>query len=234
MKLKTNLHFHSKEDPEDTIPYTLQEGIDEAARLNFDVLATTLHNKYGYTDEVARYAADRGVLLIPGIEKTIQGCHVVLLNCNRDAESIASFQDLGKYRHIHPECFVLAVHPYYFIYSLNHRLEQYTNLFDGVEWSWYYSSWSCEANDKAASFARSHRLPFIATSDTHCLRYLNRSYAIIDTPTKDVSGVLAALKKGVFENVSHPSSLSDILVHQVCMSACDELGRMRRHFKVSI
>ena len=45
MKLKANLHFHSREDPQDSVPYTLQEGIDEASRLHFDVLAIALRDE---------------------------------------------------------------------------------------------------------------------------------------------------------------------------------------------
>ncbi|MEK7648716.1 MAG: PHP-associated domain-containing protein [Patescibacteria group bacterium] len=227
MKLKANLHFHTREDPQDSIPYTLHEGIDEAARLHFDVLALTLHNRFGYTKDAAEYARERGILLIPGIEKTIHGRHVVLLNCDSDAESIVSFEALAEYRKNHPDCFVLAPHPYYAVFSLKEKLEQYSDLFDAVEWSWYYSSWFHSANDSAREFAKNHTKPFIATSDTHRLRYLNRSYAMIDAESKDTLNIISALRRGMFENISRPSSLLvEIIAHQLWMTANDEIMRL--------
>lgn len=227
MKLKANLHFHSKEDPLDSIPYTLKEGIDEAARLKFDVLAITLHNTFGYSSEVAQYAAARGILLISGIEKTIHGCHVVVLNCDDTVESVSSFEELATYKYTHPECFVLAPHPYFFIFSLQEKLEEYPDLFDAIEWSWYYSRMVHRANDRARDIAASHAKPFVATSDTHRLRYLDRSYALIEAASKDADAIMQALRSGSFENISRPSSFfREMLIRQVCISLGDEWKRM--------
>ncbi len=233
MKLKANLHFHSGEDPQDSIPYSLPEGIDEASRLHFDVLAITLHNAFGYSDEMAVYAAQKNILLIPGMEKTIQGRHVLILNCGIDAEGITSFCALAAYRQAHPECFIIAPHPYYWIFSLWEKLEQYEDCFDAIEWSWYYSQHFHGANDRALAFAQKMNKPFIATSDTHRLRYLDRSFAIIESESKDIKSVINALRKRVFENVSCPARLfREILMDQIGIALRDEgmrvLAKLRR------
>ncbi len=227
MKLKANLHFHSGEDPQDSIPYLLPEGIDEASRLHFDVLAITLHNAFGYSDEMAAYAAQKNILLIPGIEKTIEGRHVLILNCEKSAEGITSFSALAAYRQLHTECFIVAPHPYYWIFSLWKKLEQHEDCFDAIEWSWYYSRHFHGANDRALTHAQKMNKPFIATSDTHRLRYLNRSFAIIESETKDAKSIINALRKGAFENVSYPSALfREILMDQIGISLRDEGMRM--------
>ena len=47
-------------------------------------------------DRSPRYAAERGITLIPGIERTIEGRHVLLLNFSAATESVHSFDDLAR------------------------------------------------------------------------------------------------------------------------------------------
>ncbi|MDO8571157.1 MAG: PHP-associated domain-containing protein [bacterium] len=231
MNLKTNLHFHCKEDPSDHIDYTFEEGMDRAAELGFEVMALTLHNAFGYTASRAQYAASKNILLIPGIEKTIEGKHVVILNCDKDSEMVNTFAELRTYREKHPDVFILAPHPYYPLFSLQEELEKNIDLFDAIEQSWYYSK-SIDGNKKAQDSARKHRLPFIATSDTHTLKFMNRSYAIIDAGEKTVSESLTAIKKNMFKNSSKPSSfIRDMLITQLFLSGRDEYYRRLRGLK---
>ncbi len=225
MKLKTNLHFHCKEDPSDYIQYTFKEGIDRASELGFDVIALTLHNAFGYTEERAQYAASKNILLIPGIEKTIQGRHVVILNGDRDSEKIHTFEELRAYRMSHGAIFVLAPHPYFPWFSLKEKLKEYIDLFDGIEKSWYYSK-HIDGNKEAHRMACQYTLPYIATSDTHVLTFINRSYTLVHALEKSVGGVLEALRTQTFENYSEPSHFFyDMCVTQVYISLRDLLQR---------
>ena len=67
MRIKTNLHFHTSDDPEDSIDYDFYEGVDRAAALGFGALAITCHNKFVDDPEYEKYAEKRGILLIHGI-----------------------------------------------------------------------------------------------------------------------------------------------------------------------
>ena len=204
MRLKTNLHLHTQEDPSDAIAYSAKEAIDRASELGFQVLALTLHDKFGYTTELGAYAASQDIILIPGIEKTIERRHTIIINAVPEAEAIQTFIDLAAYKKLHPECFVLAPHPFFYgNFSLKEKLHQHADLFDAVEYSWFYSK-QFNRNKRGRAVARERGLPFIATSDTHMLKYLNQSYAIIEAKEKSISAILSALRTNEFENVSAP------------------------------
>src|SRR4051812_15503395 len=94
--LKVELHTHSADDPIDRIPHTTFALIDRAVELGYDALAITLHERQLDIVPFARYAADRGLVLIRGVERTIEGKHVLLLNFSNGAEAIRTFADLAR------------------------------------------------------------------------------------------------------------------------------------------
>src|SRR5438132_1025045 len=94
--LKVDLHTHTSDDPSDRISYSTFDLIDRAAELQFDAIAVTLHDCQLDPSPYRDYAAARGIVLIPGIERTIEGRHVLLLNFSRAAESVSSFADLAR------------------------------------------------------------------------------------------------------------------------------------------
>lgn len=208
MFLKTNLHFHTSDDPVDRfIKYDFYEGIDRAASLGFEVIALTAHNKRVYSEEYEKYAAEKGILLIPAIEKDIEKRHVVILNADSETETINKFSDLKNYKKKRPDIFVIAPHPYFFSsYSLNGKLKANIELFDAVECSWFYSK-NVNLNLEARKTAEKHELPFIATSDTHLIEFLDTSYAIVETAEKNSDAVLAALRNRQFQNITSPRKL---------------------------
>src|SRR5262245_53991159 len=94
--LKVELHSHTADDPEDRIPHTTRELIDRAAELQYDAMAITLHDRQLDLRPHQRYAEDRGIVLIPGIERTIEGRHVLLINFRTaSVNSVRSFEDLA-------------------------------------------------------------------------------------------------------------------------------------------
>ena len=213
MQLKANLHLHTSEDPEDGkfISYSAREAIDRAASLGFEVLALTLHNKCGYTDELGEYARQKNILLIPGIEKTIEGRHVLILNADKGAEQVQTFSALADYRAAKSDILVIAPHPYYYgNISVKEKLEQYHELFDVLEQSWFYKG-LFDRNADARLMAERYSLPLIATSDLHVLSRIENSYAVIESPEKTVSAVLRSIRSGAFVNHSRPANWKDIL-----------------------
>ena len=70
--LKVDLHIHTSDDPIDRIPYSTCTLIDHAAALGYDALAITLHDRQLDVRPLAARAAERGIVLIPGIERTIE------------------------------------------------------------------------------------------------------------------------------------------------------------------
>src|SRR6185295_3384320 len=110
--LKADLHIHTADDPADPIPYSTFDLIDRAAQLGYDVLAITLHDRQLDTAPFRDYAASRGIVLVPGIERTIHGRHVLLLNYSRAAESVNAFEDLVRLRE-REHGLVIAPHPFF-------------------------------------------------------------------------------------------------------------------------
>src|SRR5688572_21134274 len=110
--LKLDLHTHTADDPVDHIPHSSRQLIDRAAELGYDGLAITLHDRRLDPAALAPYAAERGILLIPGIERTIEGRHVLLLNFSGAAEDVRSFADLARLK-AKERGLVIAPHPFF-------------------------------------------------------------------------------------------------------------------------
>lgn len=207
MFLKANFHMHTADDPEDGIPYTFFDAVDRAQALGFGALAVTCHNTFVDRRDYRDYAAERGILMVPGIECTIEGAHIVVVNPEKGIEAVKTFGELGKYKKAHPEIFVLAPHPYFpDSYVLGGKLEKNIALFDAIERSWCYSK-RVDFNRKAETIARQHQLPYLATSDTHDIRFLDTSYAMVKTEAATVGALLDALRAGHFENHTSPRKL---------------------------
>lgn len=216
MRLKTNLHFHTGDDPRDFVFYTTEEGIDHAAMLGFDVLAITCHEKAAWTAEYAAYAAKKGILLIPGIELDIHesdgstsrnGRHVIILNCVPEVARVRTFSELKEYRALHPECLVLAPHPFFYgNFSLKRFLEDHIDLIDAIEHSWFYG-FGLNRNKKAGAVAEAHHLPFIATSDAHTFQNVHSDYAIVDAEEKTIPALFAAIRKQKIRNITCPKKI---------------------------
>ncbi len=208
MEIKTNLHFHTKDDREEDgestteVHYDLFQGLDEAKKLGFNALAVTCHNFVTDDESYYKYAEKLGITLIRGIEKTVGGKHVVILNVDKSAEHIKTFSDLRGYRTSHPESFFLAPHPFFDGgYSLGKKLKTYAELFDAIEYSWFHFKF-LDLNAEAYFFAKEHGLPLVATSDTHDLANLGLSYAILDVRDNSFAAIVEALKTGKIRNVS--------------------------------
>src|SRR6185295_9810197 len=94
--LKVDLHIHTSDDPVDRIPHTTTDLIDRAAELGYDAVAVTLHERQLDLGPFESYAAERGIVLIRGVERTVEGKHVLLLNFDRGADELETFGDLAR------------------------------------------------------------------------------------------------------------------------------------------
>lgn len=199
MFLKTNLHFHTSFDEKIT-NYSIYEGIDYAKEQNFGVLAYTPHRKFIFKQEFSQYAESKGILLIPGIEIQIGKKHIVILNCGKEAENIKSFEDVANYKKRNQNILILAPHPFVFSpKSLRSAFLENIGLFDAVEMT-VFSNAIFNFNKHAEITAKKYGKPFIATSDTHFLKDINRGYALVNVGEKTIEAVLDAIKKGDFQN----------------------------------
>jgi hypothetical protein len=206
MKLKANLHLHSGEDRKDVLDYSIFDAIDAAGKLGFSILAWTPHDNVLCEKQHIKYAAGKGILLLPGIEKKIKGREVLIINADKDAEKIKTFFDLKIYKERRGDVLIGAPHPFFpSSCALRKKLLENLEVFDFLEKSWFYLL-NIDFNKKTAKIAKEFKKNFIATSDTHDLRYLDNSYCVIEAE-KNAESVLAALRTRRFENFFQPISL---------------------------
>jgi predicted metal-dependent phosphoesterase TrpH len=110
--LKGDFHLHTREDAKDSVRYSAKEMIDRASMLGYKVLSITNHNRVTYSEELKDYAYEKGILLLPGVEATIQGKHVLLLG-KRDY-SMGEIRSIEGLRDTREEGVVIvAPHPFF-------------------------------------------------------------------------------------------------------------------------
>lgn len=178
--LKTQLHIHVKGDFIDNIKHTWKDLIDHASKLNFNVLAITCHKKIFFPLQAKKYAKTKKILLIKGVEISLNKQHIIILNVHKDAEKIKTFEDLKSYKNTHKESLIIAPHPYFpSNRTLKNNLEKHIDLFDAIEFNYFYTKQK-DYNKKAAEIAKKYAKPLLGTSDCHILKYLDRTYTELD------------------------------------------------------
>ena len=200
--LKVELHTHTADDPSDRIPYQTHELLDRASELGFDCLAITLHDRRLDPAPFRAYAAARGIVLIPGIERTIEGRHVLLLNYSDAAERIESFEDLARLKE-REHGLVIAPHPFFPAGSaLRDLLSRHAHLFDAVEWNAMFTH-RVNFNIPAQRWARRHGKPLVGNGDVHRLEQLGTTYSLVDADA-DPGAICDAIAAGRVEVVATP------------------------------
>jgi predicted metal-dependent phosphoesterase TrpH len=206
--LKVDLHLHTAEDPLDHIVHDAPALIDRAAELGFDALSITLHDRQLADARVVAYARERGIVLLPGIERCIEGRHVVLINFPQSSEQVRTFGELAALR-ARSNGIVIAPHPFFpHGLCLRRHLEAHADLFDAVEWSYFWTS-AINFNARAARWARAHGKPLIGNSDLHDLRQLGRTYTrILAEPHADA--ICQAIRDGAVALESSPVPTTEL------------------------
>lgn len=218
MKLKASLHLHSSEDVLDGlgIDYDLYRLIDVASSKGFKVLASTCHRHNVCQPGHIAYAAERGVLLWPGVEAEFSGFHILIINGDADAEKLKDIEDLRRYKQQHPEVLVIAPHPNHIVDSIGmSRLDEWLPVIDAVELSWFYGK-SFNPNKKVVQWCKRHNVPYLATSDAHKLNYLDTDFAVIDAEL-NARAIIDAIKNRRFQNISRPKNFSSLLLKQILL-----------------
>jgi predicted metal-dependent phosphoesterase TrpH len=202
--LKVDLHIHTADDPVDRIPHSTTELIDHAATLGYDALAITLHDRQLDIRRLIPYAAERGVVLIPGIERTIQGRHVLLLNFTSGVEDVRTFDDLAQLKRRQPGIAV-APHPFFpSSAALGRDLDRHADLFDAVEWNAMYTS-LLNFNRPAKRWAAAHGKPLVGNGDVHRLCQLGTTYSLVDADASP-DAICAAIAAGRVQVETRPLS----------------------------
>jgi predicted metal-dependent phosphoesterase TrpH len=208
---KADLHLHSLEDPRDVLEYDAFDLIDHAARLEYKILALTLHGRLYCPEELRDYAKHHGILLISGIEMYLDQREVLILGLEEnDIRSLKTLRELQAFRVTSGKDFlVIAPHPFYGMSQcVGDKLEEFSELFDAIELCHFYTRlWN--PNRKAERFAREMNKPMIACSDTHRLRWMKHHYCFVDSQLNQTD-VFQAIRSGRIRNISRPLSSTEM------------------------
>src|SRR5262249_34237694 len=206
--LKVELHSHTADDPVDRIPHTTTDLIDRAASLGYGALAITLHERQLDLRAFDGYAAERGIVLIRGIERTIEGRHVLLLNFSRATEDVHTFHDLARLKS-RERGLVVAPHPFFPARScLRGDLDRHADLFDAVERNAMFTR-GVDFNTRAEAWAARHGKPIVGNGDVHRLVQLGRTWSLVDAP-RDAHAICEAIRAGRVSVESHPLSWVEV------------------------
>jgi predicted metal-dependent phosphoesterase TrpH len=216
--LKVELHAHTDLDPADRIGHSTHQLIDHAAALGYHALAVTLHDRHSDPAGFEEYARRRGIVLLAGIERTIEGAHVLLINFPAACERVATFDDLARLKT--DACgLVIAPHPFYPAPSaLGRRLDRYAALFDAVEINALYAA-GVNFNRRAAAWARARGKPLVGNTDLHFLDQMGTTYSLVDAPP-DAGAICEAIRAGRVEVRTAPLTWPRV---------ASILGRIARH-----
>jgi len=206
--LKVDLHIHTADDPYDRIPHPTATLLERAANLGYDAVAITLHDRQYDPSPLAGVARRLGVTLVPGIERTIRGRHVLLINFPAEATRLVT-----EYEHIpllkarHPHGLVIVPHPFFPLTNcMRGWTDRYSHLFDAVEYNGCYAT-LVNFNQPVTSWARAHGKPLVGGSDAHRLMVFGRTYTLVDAEAATPDAICAAVKAGRVELRTSPLPL---------------------------
>jgi predicted metal-dependent phosphoesterase TrpH len=229
--LKVELHAHTADDPVDRIPHTSRELIDRAAALGYAALAITLHDRQLEIGDLAPYAAGRGIVLIRGIEQTIEGKHVLLLNFSSATGQVRSFEDVARLKQREPSGLVIAPHPFFPIpNALGPLLTRHADLFDAVEWHGMFTT-MVNFNPPAKRWATRYGKPLVGSGAVHRLHQLGSCYSLVDAGP-DPDAICDAVREGRVQVAVKPISFQSAVRTAVDMLASDARARFESKFDV--
>lgn len=202
--VKLELHAHTDDDPADRISHSTRQLIDRAALLGYGAMAITLHDRYFDPASHAAYARDRGLVLLPGIERTIGRWHVLLINFPPACADVRGLDDIARLKR---RCggIVVAPHPFYPIPSaLGTALDRHAAVFDAVEVNAMYTR-LVDFNRRAIRWARARGKPLVGNTDLHLLDQMGTTYSLVEAePHADA--ICDAIRAGRVEVRTKPLS----------------------------
>lgn len=203
--IKVELHAHTSDDPGDRIPHHTHALLDHAARFGYGGLAVTLHNRWFDPAPFRQRAAALGLVLLSGIEKTIDGKHVLLINVPREAVDLQSFEDVRDLKQRTAGALVIAPHPFYPIPSaLGRRMDGLVDVIDAVEINAMYTR-RLDYNREARAWAAEHGKTLVGNTDLHRLDQIGTTWTDVDAPP-EADAICAAIRAGRVVVRSRPLS----------------------------
>jgi predicted metal-dependent phosphoesterase TrpH len=204
--LKVDLHAHTVHDRADRIRHGTRDLVEHAISLGYHALALTLHDIQRDNTADAAWARERGFVLISGIERTIEGVHVLLINFPADlALAVRRFADVPALKAAWPHGLVVVPHAFYPVGSaMRDRLDQHASWVDAIEVNSLYTR-QLDFNRRAVTWANAHGKPLVGNTDLHHLQQMGTTFSLVDA-APDANAICDAIRSGCVEVRTTPVS----------------------------
>jgi len=223
-RLKVDFHLHTKEDPHDFISFDSFRLVDMMASRGYDAIAITNHDRITWSEKLRDYARERGLIVFRGVERTIRGRHVLLINFDGSIGEYRSLTDISRAKR--PDNLVIAAHPYFPLMTASGwLLERRPEVFDALEYCHYYVR-NVNFNKKAVVRSYALGLPLVGNSDAHTVRQIGRTYSVVHAE-KEPEAIIRAVKEGEVEVVTRPFSTATLLQISCLIPYRNIKGRMK-------
>ncbi|MBI2971894.1 MAG: PHP domain-containing protein [Candidatus Aenigmarchaeota archaeon] len=194
------VHFDGIHSPEQMIARAHQLGLNAITLADHDTMAGLPRAK--------RFAAKKGIMIIPGEEVSSANGHVLAIGIQETVppgltvwETVDRIREQGG--------IAIAAHPF----DIKKEGVRYlARNCDAVE---VFNPLNAEriGNDKARAFAEKHRMPMTAGSDAHTIDMLG--YGMVRVQAHDTEDVLKAINKGRTTLVTEYAPLKVIMDYAV-------------------
>jgi len=196
MQLKLDLHVHTVGSPD---AHTKIEDLPSIIKARgLDGVAVTEHDSFDPPN-----CPD--VLLVPGVEISSKDGHVLALGIQeRIPRGLPADETIMQIHDQHG--IAIIAHPHDPV-SKCVKIARLRVRPDAVETinadalSFYISNWLAKKD------AQRHRLPEVGGSDSHIPESIGDAYTVIDASSRDMNGVLEAIKAGKVHPEGHPTSI---------------------------
>ena len=194
--LKVELHAHTAHDRTDRVAHSTRELVEHAMGLGYHALAVTLHDLQRDITGDAAWARERRFVLLRGVERTVEGKHVLLINFPaQGTAAVRRLEDIPRLKAAHPHGLVVVPHAFYPIGSaMGTRLDAHAAWVDAIEINAMYTRY-VNFNGRAVEWARAHRKPLVGNTDLHMLEQMGTTYTLVDA-SPDADAICDAIRQG--------------------------------------
>lgn len=185
--------------------------VKAAIKRKIDCICITDHNETKGAVEALRFAFDKSILIIPGIEIKSKEGDILGINVKKKIDNnLSAKETIKKIK----QCGGMAIipHPFGFLCSFKTSLQLLLSDLDGIEA--LNGSLFGSGNKTAQRFIKQFNLPFTVGSDAHSADFVGRVYLETENDIFSAEDLINAIKnKNVYLGGKKPSFINNVGSH---------------------